>query len=47
MCYQFGHDKDVSQPTFTCLKSTIKKLWTYFASFFNVSIVDYEQVNVR
>ena len=26
MRYQFGHDKDVSQPTFICLKSTKKKL---------------------
>ena len=26
MCYQFGHDKDVSQPTFTCLKSTKETL---------------------
>ena len=26
MCYQFGHDKDVSQPTSTCLKWTKETL---------------------
>ena len=39
-------DRELIQLTFTCSKSTIRTLWTYFTPFSNVSIVEFERVNI-